>query len=98
MRNPYFQIKKKYNNAWNSKLDFETAMSIDFDRDVSTVQLVPKPDNCTPNHNNTTDEARYSQVYLTVLENNANETKINETSTMQQWTTVLRLTSQRSQK
>ena len=59
-------------------------MSIDFDREASTVELAPELDNCTPYCNNTIEEVHYLQVYLTKLENQANEAKINEMKSLTQ--------------
>ena len=76
-------ISQKYKNAWNSKLDNGTTMSIYFDQDLGTVQLALKPDNCIANSRNCIAEVHYVQVYLTELENQANETEMNE---LKSWT------------
>ena len=58
----------KYKNAWNSQLDDGTVTSIDFDQDISSLEIVP-------NSNSNIEEIHYSQIYITELEKQVFEAK-----------------------
>ena len=49
------KANRKYRNAWNSQLDNETVTSIDFDQDISSLEIVP-------NSNSNIEESN-SQIY-----------------------------------
>ena len=75
------KVTGKYNNAWNVRLNDadETVKSIDFERDVSSLKLIPTE---VASQNNT-EEVLYSQVFLTELENQTFKAKLLELESWQ---------------
>ena len=65
----------KYNKEWNSKIDDERIRAVDFECDVSDIEIIPKN---SRNCNQSVDEIRFSETYLTALQNEANKAKIIE--------------------
>ena len=61
----------KYKNAQNSQLDDGTVLYIDFDRDISSLEIVP-------DSNSNIEENHYSQIYITELEKQVFEAKTKE--------------------
>ena len=64
----------KYKNAQNIQLDDEKVTSIDFDRDISSLEIVP-------DSNSNIAEIHYSHVYMTELERQVFEEKSKELNT-----------------
>ena len=58
----------KCKNAWNSQLHDGAATSIDFDGDISSLEIVP-------DSNSNIEEIHYSQIYITELEKQIAEAK-----------------------
>ena len=61
----------KYKNAWNKQLDDGVLTSIDFDWDITFLEIVP-------DSNRNTEEIQYSQIYITELEKQVFEAKAKE--------------------
>ena len=62
---------RKYKNGWNSQLHDEIVTSIDFDRDISSLQIIP-------DSNINIEEIHYSQIYITEFEKQVFEAKTKE--------------------
>ena len=71
------KLSGKYRNAWNCELNDEdkTITSIDFERDVTDLQLVP---NVLIQHKNYSEEIHYSEIYITEIENQSMNAKLLE--------------------
>ena len=61
----------KYKNGWNSQLDDRTVTPIDFDQDISSLEIIP-------DSNSNIEEIHYSQIYITELEKQVFKTKTKE--------------------
>ena len=62
---------RKYKNSWNSQLHDEIVTSIDFDRDISSPQIIT-------DSNINIEEIHYSQIYITEFEKQVFEAKTKE--------------------
>ena len=62
---------RKYKNGWNSQLHDEIVTSIDFDRDISSPQIIT-------DSNINIEEIHYSQIYITEFEKQVFEAKTKE--------------------
>ena len=64
----------KYSKEWNNKLDDDSILPMDFERDVDNLNIMSNSSvNTLPN----TEEIQYSEIYMTAIENQANITKMN---------------------
>ena len=69
----------KYKKAWKSKLDGRTMQSSDHERDVVSLEQLPKSSaSNTTNLQTNTEEVLCSKIYLTELENQTMEAKMTE--------------------
>ena len=61
----------KYSKEWNNKLDDDSILPMDFERDVDNLNIMSNSSvNTLPN----TEEIQYSEIYMTAIENQANIT------------------------
>ena len=73
------KANRKYKKAWDSKLDDKTTQSTDYEKDVVSLEHLPKSSasNAT-NPQTNTKEVLCSKIYLTELENQTMEAKMAE--------------------